>query len=211
MISKGTGYVKGNGSRSSLKAHLKYVQHREMGPDETRETREIFGKDEEGISRADAMNDIMDHAKSSVAFHKFVLSPDKTDEQVYDWQQWTRETMTDLQERKGLELHWYAVHHANTDDEHVHVILAGGGENERGDLRQVRMDVADYKFLNERGHEHSEHEFHRDMQGHMKEAEREEDFIKDLYQRLPEREQEKEPEPKRRQEPDRSRDYDYDR
>ena len=198
MITKGTGYVKGSGAKSRLKAHMKYIEHRERGPEE-QEDRAIFGKDLDDISRAEAMNDIMDHAKASVAYHKIVLSPDRTQEQVYDWKEWTRETMNDLQERKGLELHWYAVHHANTDDEHVHVVLAGGGENENGDLRQVRMEVDDYKFLNERGHERSEHEFHRDMQEHMREAEREEDFHAELY-RMPERERESEREPERQPE-----------
>ena len=192
--------MKGAQSKQRLSKHIKYIKHREFGPEETKETREMFGKDKDEMSREEASAEIMDHAKSSVAYHKMVLSPDKSEEQVYDWKQWTRETMADLEEKKGLKLHWVAVHHSNTENEHVHVVLSGGGENERGDLRQVRMDVEDYKFMNERGHEHSEHEFNREMKEHMKEAEREEEFNRELYKKEPERQRET---PRQEQQPER--------
>ncbi len=97
-----------------------------MGKEETKESRQIFSKDEDKVERSAASADIMDHAMPRVAYHRIVLSPSEN-EPVYDWKQWTRETMNDLEEKKGLKLHWYAVAHQNTDDHHVHVILAGAG------------------------------------------------------------------------------------
>ncbi len=76
------------------------------------------------MDRRDAVDDVMEHTSSSVSYHKIVLSPGE-DEPVQDWQEWTREVMVDLEEQQGKDLHWYAVHHSNTEHEHVHVVLAG--------------------------------------------------------------------------------------
>ena len=35
--------------------------------------------------------------------------------------------MADLEDEQGKEMHWYAVHHSNTEHEHVHVVVAGAG------------------------------------------------------------------------------------
>jgi len=70
----------------------------------------------------------MAHTSHRVSYHTFVLSPGD-DEPVQDWQQWTRDVLADLEEQQGKDLHWYAVHHSNTEHEHVHVVLAGAGED----------------------------------------------------------------------------------
>lgn len=170
MIAKGSGYVRGAGARGRLNAHLKYIEHRARSERETRDDRRLFDAEHDVVGRRDAVGDIMEHEHRTVAYHKIVLSPGE-DEPVEDWREWTREVMRDLEEWQGKNLHWYAVHHDNTDNPHVHVVLAGTGENlETGQPEQVRMYAPDYHFLRESGHEHSGYEHQREMNEWIREA-----------------------------------------
>lgn len=170
MIAKGSGYVRGAGARTRLVAHLKYIEHRARSERETRDDRRIFSRDVDVVSRSGAVQDIMDHEHRGVSFHKIILSPGQ-DEPIVDWREWTRAIMDDLQARLGKHLHWYAVHHNNTDNPHTHVVLAGLGENVKtGVPEQVRLYPADYQFLRERGREHSEHEQQRELNAWVREA-----------------------------------------
>ncbi len=172
MIAKGTGYVKGKQARGRLVAHMKYIEYRQRDEREARDDRRIFDKDRDVVGRGDAVDDIMDHEHRGVAYHKIVLSP-SVEETVYDWREWTRDVMADLEERQGHELHWYAVKHDNTDDPHVHVVLAGSGENhETGESEQVRLYADDYRFLRERGQAHSDYAWTREVQDIVKEYDR---------------------------------------
>src|SRR5579883_1704002 len=186
MISKGSGYVKGGGARGRLTAHMKYVEYRSRDQEkETRDDRRIFGKDEDVVSRSDAVNDIMEHEHRQVSFHKMVLSPGQ-DEPVEDWREWTREVMSDLEDRKGMDLTWYAVKHDNTDNPHVHVIIAGSGtDRESGEAGVVKMYVPDYQFLNQAGHDHSDHDWYRELGEMMKDFDRQD--AHELGAREPER------------------------
>src|SRR5213595_798738 len=78
--------------------------------------------------------------------------------------------MEDLEESQGRELHWYAVKHDNTDNPHVHVVVAGAGENlETGKLEPVKLYHQDYELLRESGHEHSDYEHYHHIQELVKE------------------------------------------
>ncbi len=170
MIAKGSGYVKGSRARSRLNAHMKYIEHRTRSEQETRDDRRIFDAEHDVVRRGDAVQDIMDHEHRNVAYHKMILSPGG-DEPVSDWREWTREMMADLEERQGKHLHWYAVQHNNTDNPHVHVVLAGKGENlETGKTELVKMYAPDYQFLRASGHEHSGYEHQREVNAWMREA-----------------------------------------
>lgn len=165
MIAKGSGYVRGNrqAAAARLTAHMKYTEHRSQDTErESRDDRRIFSKDEDVVNRRDAVHDVMEHTSTSVNYHKVVLSPGQ-DEPVSDWREWTRDVMADLEESQGRELHWYAVHHENTDNPHVHVVIAGAGENlETGKLEPVKLYPQDYQLMRESGHEHSDYEhYHR--------------------------------------------------
>lgn len=156
-IAKGTGYVQGNRRAAAIKLanHIKYLEHRPRGAEETRGDRTIFSDRKDAVGRHQAIDDVMSHTSSAVNFHKLVLSPSK-DEPVSDWRAWTRSIMRDLEEFKGQELHWYAVKHDNTDDPHVHIVLAGSGERfANGKPQAVKLYAQDYAFLRERGREHS--------------------------------------------------------
>jgi type IV secretory pathway VirD2 relaxase len=175
MIAKGSGYVKGNkqAAQSRLGAHFGYIEHRAMNRElETRDDRRIFSKDEDVVSRKNAVEDVMDHTSGSVNYHKIVLSPGE-DEPINDWREWTRDVMSDLEERQGKDLHWYAVKHDNTDNPHVHVVLAGAGENrESGKSEPVRMYAPDYQSMRESGREHSERGWHDRIESLVKEYDR---------------------------------------
>lgn len=177
MIAKGSGYVRGNrqAAQARLVSHFKYTEHRSRDTErETRDDRRIFSRDEDVVSRRDAVNDIMEHTSTSVNYHKLVLSPGE-DEPIDDWRDWTREVMRDLEESQGRELHWYAVKHDNTDNPHVHVVIAGAGENlESGKLEPVKLYTQDYQLLRESGHDHSDHEWYRQISELVKEYDQQE-------------------------------------
>lgn len=152
-VAKGTGYVKGPRRVvvKKLVSHVKYLEHRQRGADETRADRTIFSKDRDAVGRHEVIDDVMDHTSSKVGYHKIVLSPSK-EEIITDWREWTRGIMRDLESFKGQELHWYAVKHSNTDDPHVHIVLAGSGERkDTGKPKSVELYPKDYAFLRERG------------------------------------------------------------
>lgn len=176
MIAKGTGFVKGDkaSAEARLVAHLKYIEYRQREENESRNDRHIFTSDQDRVSRSTAVEDVMDHAHSQVAYHKIVLSPGK-DEYVSDWQTWTREVMNDLEKKQGRKLHWYAVKHDNTDNPHVHVILAGAGSNnETGKREAVKLYRQDYELLRQSGTDRSDHEWYRHIEEHLREEDRQE-------------------------------------
>ncbi len=169
MISRGTGYIKGADGRAGTKlgAHINYISHR-AGEDKETGGREIFGKDADQVDRHEAKEDIEAHGDAHVAYHKMVLSPsDEEREGIGDdldaWKTWTREVMSDLEDMKGQELTWYATFHDNTDNPHVHVVMAGSGTDlESGEDRTVKMFREDYRALDEFGQDHGHFE-HNDM------------------------------------------------
>jgi len=162
MIAKGR-FVKGNRREAGkrLSAHFKYIEHRTRTEQETRQDRHIFSKVSDDVKRSEAIDDIMDHISSSVNYHKIVLSPSQ-DEPIEDWREWAREVMHDLEEYQGRNLHWYGVFHNNTDNPHVHVVVAGAGEDfETGKTEAVKLYPQDYQFIRESGREHSDYEHNR--------------------------------------------------
>ena len=124
---------------------------------ESREDRNIFNQDRDHIFRQEAIDDMMRHTMPRVDFHKIILSPSE-DEPVTNFRAWTRAVMNDLAHAEGKHLHWYAVIHRNTDNPHVHVVLAGRGENMRTGKPEtvVMRDDVQYKLLRESGREHSD-------------------------------------------------------
>jgi hypothetical protein len=170
MIAKGTGYVRGNreAAEARLTAHFKYIEHRHREENETRDDRRIFNSTKDVVNRGNAIEDVMSHTSTSVNYHKIVLSPDQG-EQVTDWREWTRGVMDDLEKKQGRELHWYAVKHDNTDNPHVHVVLAGAGENhETGKLEAVKMYQKDYELLRQSGTDRSDRDWYQRLEEHVK-------------------------------------------
>ena len=163
MIAKGSGYVRGNreAARARLISHFKYIEHRSRELSESRDDRRIFDNEHDVVNRRDAVDEVMEHTSTSVNYHKVVLSPGD-DEPIEDWRAWTREVMHDLEEEQGRTLHWYAVHHQNTEHPHVHVVIAGAGYNEEtGREEPVKLYTKDYEVLRASGHEHSEYPYHQ--------------------------------------------------
>ena len=113
------------------------------------------------------------------------------DEPIADWKEWTRDVMHDLEARQCHELHWYAVKHDNTDNPHVHVVLAGAGENlETGKVEPVKLYRDDYQALRESGHNHSDYEHYHRIEELLKEYDSQEHL-----ELNPERDQSKEAQP----------------
>lgn len=162
MIIKGQ-FLRGNREKASkhLAAHVRYIEHRSRDEQrEDREDRHLFSKESDHVDREEAVSDVMDHTSTSVNYHKLVLSPGH-DEPIEDYRQWVRDVMHDLEEQHGKDLHWYASYHANTDHPHVHLVLAGSGENlETGEAEPVKLYRDDYQHLRESALEHSDREWY---------------------------------------------------
>ncbi len=147
-----------------LSAHFKYLEHRPQDGQERREDRSIFTAQRDQVSRREAVNDVMAHRSHRVDYHHLLLSPDPQ-EPVHDLREWTRTVMHDLEQAKGLDLHWYAVQHHNTvSHPHVHVVIAGGAQAPTGQLAPVTIFEPERNLLHTSALEHSDHELYQLME-----------------------------------------------
>jgi type IV secretory pathway VirD2 relaxase len=137
-------------NRDTARAGLRYYQMRPRG--EAEPPRSLFTKDGT-VSRAEAYQLLDAHQARVYLAHRLMLSP-SADEQPDDLRALTRHVMGELEQEKGMPLHWIGVAHANTDHPHVHVMLCGGSEDARGRMREVRLDRADHASLREGGRDY---------------------------------------------------------
>jgi hypothetical protein len=92
-----------------------------------------------------------------VVFHRLVLSPGRRAGVVrlIDLHTWTRLLLMDLGHDLGQRLVWVAAAHRNTDDPHIHVLLAGAATRTRwpheGKVLGVALRTPHYALLRERG------------------------------------------------------------
>ncbi len=127
-------------SRAVARAGLRYYQMRPRGVDEP--ARAIFGKD--GTMTRDEAYRLLDaHQARGYLAHRLMLSP-SDEERPEDLRAMTYRVMRDLEGDTGRALHWVAVEHRNTDQPHVHIVLAGGGAAPDGRLEEVRLGRADH-------------------------------------------------------------------
>ena len=149
---------------TALGSHAKYLQYRERDPQrETKGDRQFFNDEHDAIDRRWVVKDLLNEQEQAgdIYYHRIILSPSQ-EEPVSDWRAWTREVMGDLEDRFHQDLNWYAVHHANTDDPHVHVVLQGTGiDRETGHAEPVTFTAEDFRSMRESGREHSEYEHQR--------------------------------------------------
>lgn len=131
-------------NRDTARAALRYYQLRPRGEDEP--TRAIFGPDGT-LSRAEAAQliDAQQPPGGRYLAHRLMLSPGD-DERPEDLRAMTYRAMHGLAREKEHNLAWVAVEHRNTDQPHVHILLAGGGERD-GTVREVRLGREDHTQL----------------------------------------------------------------
>jgi hypothetical protein len=189
-------YIAGKGKTRKqlgrkLSAHFKYLEYRKLGANETHEDRHIFNAESDRVERKGAVEDVLDHGNATVSNHHVVFSPAEY-ERIDDYRQWTRDQMRDLEERKGIALHWYAVVQAhpreNTDTPHVHVVLAGVGEEmQTGKRRMVRMTAQDdYLYLREQGREHGNYAFYHELDNALRDLDAQDTLGREQPERTPE-------------------------
>ncbi len=133
-------------SRGAARAAVKYYQLRPRGEDE--EPRSVFSSSG-NVSRAEAISLINDHQHGNYVVHRITLSP-SFDERPEDLVEMTCYAMSRWQQEREQALHWVAVIHRNTDNPHVHVVIAGTGERHAdGATRGVKITKEDYAILKE--------------------------------------------------------------
>ena len=119
-----------------------------------------------------------------IYFHRMILSP-ADNEPVDDWKAWTRAVMGDLEKRLGKSLNWYATHHQNTAHPHIHIVMQGTGiDRETGRAAPVMLNPQDFKFIKDKGREHSEYEQYRFLEETLRDL-RERDTIREELEQIP--------------------------
>jgi hypothetical protein len=156
-------------ARSFLGNHLKYLQYRDRAERESKADRQFFSATQDALNWRPVAQAIMQEERAGdIYYHRMVLSPAEN-EPVPDWQAWTRAILADLEKRLGKSLNWYATHHQNTAHPHVHVVLQGTGIDREGHAAPVTLNPQDFKFIREKGREHSEYEHQRLLEETLRE------------------------------------------
>ncbi|MAC57591.1 MAG: type VI secretion protein [Novosphingobium sp.] len=113
-----------HGGRSSLGAHLDYLQRDGVTRDGERGM--LFGTEGEEFDRSE----FAARCEDDRHHFRFIVSPEDAG-QMRDLKTFTRELMTQMERDLGTRLDWRGVEHWNTDNPHVHVIVRGVGEDGR--------------------------------------------------------------------------------
>lgn len=164
---------------SFLNNHLKYLQYRDRTERESKADRQFFNAEREGLNWRSVAREMMQEDRAGdIYFHRMVFSP-ADNEPVDDWKAWNRAIMADLEKRLGKSLTWYATRHQNTAHPHVHVIMRGTGiDRETGRSVPVTFSPQDFKFIRDKGREHSEYENQRFLEETLRDL-RERDTIRE--------------------------------
>jgi len=126
-------------------------------PGEAREERTLFDAYGAVADRAAARALLTAAIGPKVVFHRLVLSPGARSGVVrpIDLRTWTRLLLMDLGDRLGQRLVWVAAAHRNTDEPHIHVLLAGAAVRTRwpghGTTTSVELRTPQYALVRERG------------------------------------------------------------
>jgi len=126
-------------------------------PGEAREERTLFDARGDVADRTAARALLTAAIGPKVVFHRLVLSPGARSgvARPTDLRTWTRLLLMDLGDRLGQRLVWVAAAHRNTDDPHVHVLLAGAAVRTRwpgaGTTTSVELRTPHYALVRERG------------------------------------------------------------
>jgi len=126
-------------------------------PGEAREERTLFDAYGDVADRATARATVTAAIGPKVVFHRLVLSPGRRAEVVrpLDLRTWTRLLLMDLGHDLGQRLVWVAAVHRNTDDPHIHVLLAGAAKRTQwpheGKVLSVELRPPHYALLRARG------------------------------------------------------------
>lgn len=169
---------------SFLNNHLKYLQYRGRTEQESKADRRFFNAERDGLNWRVAAKAVMQEERAGdIYFHRMILSP-ADNEPISDWKAWTRAIMSDLEKRLGKSLNWYATHHQNTAHPHIHIVMQGTGtDRETGRAAPVTLNPQDFKFIKDRGREHSDHEQYRFLEETLREL-RERDTIRQEFEQI---------------------------
>ena len=113
-----------HGGRSSLGAHLDYLQRDGVTRDGERGM--LFGTEGEEFDRSE----FTARCEDDRHHFRFIVSPENAG-QMRDLKTFTQELMAQMEKDLGTRLDWRGIEHWNTDNPHVHVIVRGVCEDGR--------------------------------------------------------------------------------
>jgi hypothetical protein len=175
LTNRKSGTPKKLSARASARDALKYMQYREKGEHEGRESRDLFTSEQDSISRADALELLMKNTLPRVAFQQVVLPWDNA-EQVDNPREAIRAIMAAWDEAHGYTSQWTAVIHRNTDHLHAHVLIAGKAQDSttgKSRLVTINNEKGDYELLNQLGREQSQYKEREQEHAILEQVERE--------------------------------------
>ncbi len=126
-------------------------------PGEAREERTLFDAHGDVADRATARALLTAAIGPKVVFHRLILAPGRRAGLVrlIDLHTCTRLLLMDLGHALGQRLVWVAAVHRNTDEPHIHVLLAGAAVRTRwpghGTTTSVELRTPQYALVRERG------------------------------------------------------------
>jgi hypothetical protein len=175
LTNRKSGTPKKLSARASARDALKYMQYREKGEHEGRESRELFTSEQNHISRQDALELLMSNTLPRVAFQQLVLPWDDA-EQVENPREAIRAIMAAWDDAHGYKSQWTAVIHRNTDHLHAHILLAGKAQDTttgKSRLVTIKESKGDYQLLNQLGREQSQYKEREQERAILEQVERE--------------------------------------
>jgi len=126
-------------------------------PGEAREERTLFDARGDVADRTAARALLTAAIGPKVVFHRLILAPGRRAGLVrlIDLHTCTRLLLMDLGHALGQRLVWVAAAHRNTDEPHIHVLLAGAAVRTRwpghGTTTSVELRTPQYALVRERG------------------------------------------------------------
>lgn len=142
-----------NSTRKVL-SHLKYIGYRSREHDLEKDTKGLFNEKLDNCS----MNTFYESVKNekglrhstTVKIHKMIISFTREDYELYgkDLKEIARETMKQLEERKGIKLEWVGSVHMKETHPHVHLAIKSMGKEFQTDKnRRLYINKEDITFI----------------------------------------------------------------
>lgn len=146
---------RGPDSTRHLIHHIDYMMKSKIEREREPETRKLFDRDGNEISREEGIAKALHNQSFDIAGHKLILSPGDNN---VDLVEYTRDQMRVLEERFNANIDYSFSYQKNTDHYHIHVTLPSRGERRldmgaetNGGKVDIRLGTEDFAAMREAG------------------------------------------------------------
>lgn len=133
--------VKASYAKRGSSGAVRYALHREAEVGEGE--RSGFTADREGLDTRQSVAELKAHEEGKNYTYHMILNPGDGQDTRTNLQQWTRDTMRELENKHGREIPYVAVvHDDHSNHAHVHVVAQTERTLNRGELNQMRLEAS---------------------------------------------------------------------